>query len=126
MEHDNPMSTKAKKASKKRTATAANKAKKASVNVAASTAAALAAQNAESTAQPGIISTIMTALIDAKTANSPLTTAEILAHLVKQFPERPSEGMLTTVRAQLSRLPVQKKFKITKIRDGKNMRYAAA
>lgn len=100
--------------------------KKSKVNVAASTAAALAAANAETTAQPGIISNIMTILIDAKEAGTPMTTHEILEKLVKAFPDRPAAGMMVTVRAQLSRLPEQKKFKISKIRDGRNMRYAAA
>lgn len=120
------MPTKKKLATKKKAATVANAKRRASVTIAASTAAAMAAQNAESTAQPGIISTIMTTLIDAKAANTPLTTDEILHHLVQSFPERPAAGMMVTIRAQLSRLPVQKKFAITKIRDGKKMRYAAA
>ncbi len=117
------MATKTKKKAIAKKAVAKKPSK---VNVAASTAAALAAQNAESTAQPGIISSIMTCLIEAKEKGTPLLAQEILERLVAQFPDRAPEGMMVTIRAQLSRLPTQKKFAISKIRDGKNMRYAAA
>lgn len=38
---------------------------------------------------------------------------------------RKTESLAFTVRAQLSRLPGEKKIKVVKVRDGQNMRYYA-
>ena len=96
-------------------------------NVSASTATALRAQaNADKTAQPGVIAAICTTLSDAKKSKDMLTVTMIVAKLSKIFPDRPEAGMTTTVRAQLSRLPREREFMITKTRDGREMRYAAA
>lgn len=103
---------------------ATKKGKKKRLN--ASAAAVLCRQNAEKTAQPGIIASIMDELVLAKKKNSPVTTTEILAKLKKQYPDREEVGMLVTVRAQLSRLPNEKGFAIDKTRDGRNVRYQAA
>jgi hypothetical protein len=82
--------------------------------------------NADTTAQPGVISTIMTLLTKAKASKKPVTSGELLDSLAKAFPDRKREGMIITVRAQLSRLPNEKDFAITKVRDGRVVRYAAA
>jgi hypothetical protein len=82
--------------------------------------------NAQRNAQPGIIATIMQILLKAKDTKKPATVNEILDMLAKKFPDRPREHMAVTVRAQLHRLPDQKDFPIEKIRDGREMRYAAA
>lgn len=81
---------------------------------------------AHSTAQPGIIASIMQQLIAARKAKSPVTAAQLLDTLCKQFPQRERSGMLITVRAQLSRLPNERDFAISKTRDGKFVRYAAS
>lgn len=102
------------------------KVKKGRKSVAASSAAVLVRKNADKTAQPGIIASIIEALDAAKKTKSMLTVDEIVEKLHKQFPNRPITGMATTVRAQLSRLPSEKEFKIKKLRDGRHVRYAAA
>lgn len=125
------MSTKTKKSAAKKPAVS-RKIKKVAAkttrkSVSASSATAIAAKaNADKTAQPGVISGIITVLGTAKTQKKMLTVAEITQELVKMFPERPEAGMTTTVRAQLSRLPRERDFVITKTRDGREMRYAAA
>lgn len=82
--------------------------------------------NAHTTAQPGIIASIMHQLTAAKTKKQPVTAQQILAALSKQFPQRTPAGMLVTVRAQLSRLPDEKDFAIAKQRDGRVVKYSAA
>lgn len=103
------------------------KAAKSNVNVAAQQAvAARTKANAHTTAQPGIISSICNQLIAAKKAKQPVTAQQLLASLSKQFPTRTPAGMLVTVRAQLSRLPRERDFAITKTRDGRVVKYSAA
>jgi hypothetical protein len=85
-----------------------------------------AKKNAEKSAQPGIISDIMTFLTQAQQHQKPLTVEELLAKLSAKHPKRDVAGMQTTVRAQLSRLPREKEFGIEKLRDGRNVRYMAA
>lgn len=82
--------------------------------------------NAQTTAQPGIISSICAQLTTAKQKKTAVTAQEILAALSKQFPTRAAAGMLVTVRAQLSRLPNEKGFEINKTRDGRVVKYSAA
>lgn len=81
---------------------------------------------AHSTAQPGVIASIMQQLVAARKAKAPVTAAQILDVLCKQFAQRERSGMLITVRAQLSRLPRERDFAISKTRDGKFVRYAAS
>lgn len=76
--------------------------------------------------QPGVIKSIMDVLTNAKKAKKPVTAQDILAQLSKQFPDREAAGMMITVRAQLSRLPAEKKFDIAKKRDGRVVTYQAA
>lgn len=98
----------------------ANKAKKAAA--ASKTKASKQVVNT----QPGIIASIQEVLTKAKQAKKPVTARDILAKLEQKFPDRKPEGMLVTVRAQLSRLPEEKKFAITKKRDGRVTTYIAA
>jgi hypothetical protein len=95
-------------------------------NQKASVAASTSKANAKKTAQPGIIASIMQCLTDAKSAKKPLTAGEIHQKLTKLFPDREATGMMVTVRAQLSRLPNEKDFAITKKRDGRVVTYSAA
>jgi hypothetical protein len=95
-------------------------------NQKASVAASQSKANAKKTAQPGIISSIMSCLTEAKASKKFLTAGEIHQKLVKQFPDREATGMMVTVRAQLSRLPNEKDFAITKKRDGRVVTYSAA
>lgn len=81
--------------------------------------------NAKRTAQPGIISSIMHMLCDARDKQKPTTTAAMLASLSKKFADREVGGLQTTLRAQLSRLPHERKFGIAKQRDGVTVYYAA-
>lgn len=76
--------------------------------------------------QPGVIKSIMDLLTKAKQSKKPITASGILEQLTKQFPDRKAEGMMVTVRAQLSRLPSEKEFAISKKRDGRVTLYAAA
>lgn len=76
--------------------------------------------------QPGVIKSIMECLTNAKAKKQRVTAAQIVEQLTKQFPEREASGMLITVRAQLSRLPSEKKFEISKVRDGRVVTYQAA
>jgi hypothetical protein len=105
--------------------TKAVKAKKNSTK-AAEAVAANSKQNAETTAQPGIIAEIVTTLKKAKENGKPVTSKQILDHLAKKFPDREASGMMITVRAQLSRLPREKDLKIKKHREGRVVTYAAA
>lgn len=120
------------KSSRKTTAIAAGKPVAVAPKPVAATAdnkraiAADSAANAERTAQPGIIATIMSLLCDARDNKKPTTTAEMLAALTAKF-ARPTAGLQTTLRAQLSRLPNERKFGIDKKRDtGVVVYYAAA
>ena len=92
----------------------------------ATQAAETSKANAEQTAQPGVIATIISCLESAKKHKKLVTSGEILDVLCKTFPQRKREGMIITVRAQLSRIPEEKGIKITKVRDGRVVRYAAA
>ena len=76
--------------------------------------------------QPGVIKSIMECLTNAKAKKQRVTAAQIVEQLAKQFPDREASGMLITVRAQLSRLPSEKKFEISKMRDGRVVTYQAA
>lgn len=88
--------------------------------------AAVSAASAERTAQPGIIATIMHLLCDARDAKRTTTSNEMLAELHKRFSGRAVGGLQTTLRAQLSRLPNERNFGISKTRDsGVVMHYAA-
>lgn len=74
----------------------------------------------------GVIQTIMDILQVAKQQKQPVTVQETAEILKGMFPERYPEAMRTTVRVQLSRLPNERKFRIKKVRDGRNVRYSAA
>jgi hypothetical protein len=87
--------------------------------------AVTAKANATTTAQPGIIASIITQLTEAKAKKKPVTVAGILDTLQKQFPDRKREGMQITVRAQLSRLPDERDFAISKKREGRHVTYMA-
>lgn len=113
-------------ASARKTNPASKKSRSSKRDVSASSAAVLAKANASSTAQPGIIASIINCLTEAKAAKTMLTVEEIVAKLTKLFPERNPTGMTTTVRAQLSRLPHEKEFQIRSLRDGRRVRYVAA
>jgi hypothetical protein len=82
--------------------------------------------NATSTAQPGIIATIMQILLNAKQTKKPVSAAQIIAQLSKQFPQRAVSGMGITVRAQLSRLPREKQFAIVRDKSANVTTYSAA
>lgn len=77
--------------------------------------AATSKANATKTAQPGIIAAIMLMLCEARDSKKPVTVVQMLDTLEKKF-ARPRNGLQTTVRAQLSRLPHERKFDITKER----------
>jgi hypothetical protein len=89
-------------------------------------AAANSKSNAQKTAQPGIIASIMQQLTAAKTSKKAVTVNDILNTLHKQFPTRYVQGMHVTVRAQLSRLPNERDFAITKVRKGRTVYYSAS
>lgn len=76
--------------------------------------------------RPGIISTIIDVLKKAGEKGKPVGVEQILTKLQRKFPERDLEGMEITVRAQLSRLPKEKKLNIEKTREGRNVFYQAA
>ncbi|HEX4154751.1 MAG TPA: DNA sulfur modification protein DndB [Acidobacteriaceae bacterium] len=76
--------------------------------------------------QVGIIDSIVKVLEQAKAENSPKTVDEILTFLKKSFPARDPNGMLLTIRAQLSRLPTEKGFQILSSQEGRYKRYWAA
>jgi hypothetical protein len=94
-------------------------------------AAAASKANAKKTAQPGIIAFIMETLIAAREQKKPVTANDILTRCAKKFPSRTAAGMSVTVRAQLSRLPYERKFDIVKQRgiegalDNRTVYYAA-
>lgn len=77
--------------------------------------AATSKANATKTAQPGIISAIMFMLCEARDKKAPITVNGMLDKLEAKF-ERPRNGLQTTVRAQLSRLPNERKFGVVKQR----------
>ena len=89
-------------------------ASKKSTVVALASKAVASKANAERTAQPGIIAHIMNVLIAARDKKKPVTFAVVLASCEKAFPSRTATGMSVTVRAQLSRLPKQRRFPIVK------------
>jgi hypothetical protein len=74
----------------------------------------------------GVIHSIQKELLKARDKGKMITTEDILTKLVQQHPKRDEEGMLITVRAQLSRLPKEKHFGIVKEREGRVVRYQAA
>lgn len=76
--------------------------------------------------RPGVISAIQDILEAARDKGKPLTVEQILSKLTRKFPDRDESGMEITVRAQLSRLPKEKKFAIDKTREDRYTRYAAA
>ncbi len=76
--------------------------------------------------RPGVITEIENILKKAGEQGRMVTTEQILQKLVKKFPDRDEQGMEVTVRAQLSRLPRERGLEITKERDGRLVRYAAA
>lgn len=93
----------------------ANKTNKATATAAQRKTAATSKANANKTAQPGIIAAIMSMLCDARDAKKPITVNGMLDKLETKF-ARPRSGMQVTVRAQLSRLPNERKFGIVKVR----------
>jgi hypothetical protein len=76
--------------------------------------------------RPGVITEIENILRKAGEQGRMVTTEQILTKLAKKFPDRDIAGMEVTVRAQLSRLPRERGLEITKERDGRLVRYAAA
>jgi|GEM_PF-5982387 len=77
------------------------------------------------TSKPGVINSIMEILNQGKELEIGFSANEILEKLVKQYPDRKREGMKVTVNAQLSRLPKEKQFPITKIRQDGHVTYRA-
>lgn len=88
--------------------------------------AVLSIRKGEDNNPHGVINTIMDVLQVAKKQHTGVTTGQIAEVLAGMFPDRDGDGMKTTVRVQLSRLPKERKFKIVKERDGRNVRYRAA
>jgi hypothetical protein len=82
--------------------------------------------NAAQTAQPGVIGSIIALLVDAKHKSTHYTFAYMHEQLQAQHPSRRASGLAITLRAQLSRLPVEKDVLISKQRDGRITKYAAA
>jgi hypothetical protein len=76
--------------------------------------------------RPGVISEIQSILTKARDKGKMLTVEQILSQLARKFPERDEAGMEITVRAQLSRLPKERKFGIHKERNDRYTTYAAA
>jgi hypothetical protein len=75
--------------------------------------------------RPGVIRAIVGILEKAGSRDETMSVEDIAEKLTKQFPERDPGAMVTTIRAQLSRLPTERGVDIVKKRDGRTMRYAA-
>lgn len=66
---------------------------------------------------PGIIRHLINVLEGAGQRGDFLTIEELLMALSRKFPERDPEGMLVTIRAQLSRMPTQRGIPVLKRKD---------
>lgn len=69
-----------------------------------------------------VISTLVTILQTKAVKRDGMTVPQLVSDLHKRT-GRPEKALFYTVRAQLSRLPGEKKIRIKKVRDGQNVRY---
>lgn len=79
----------------------------------------------KSNASVPVIGTLVNILAGPAKAKDGMTVPQLVSALEKKTGRKP-ESLTFTVRAQLSRLPNERKgVKIRKVRDGQNMRYFA-
>lgn len=71
-----------------------------------------------------VISTLVTLLQTKAVKQEGMTVPQLVSDLHKKT-GRPEKALFYTVRAQLSRLPGEKKIRVKKVRDGANVRYSA-